>query len=108
MKKSQPKVVPYFTRNLLIEASRLGLEWDFNRQISEEIAEVPDLKYPVVFTLDHHHRHGQPCEAHVRCLISLEPFTDGEVICDVPTDFFNRLPTMRLKKRVAKRIASIR
>ncbi|MGE3408654.1 MAG: hypothetical protein AB7I37_17680 [Pirellulales bacterium] len=107
MKKNQSKV-RYFTRNLLIEASRLGLEWDFNRQISEQIAEVPDRKYPVIFTLDHHHRHGQRCEPHVRCVISLEPFTDGTVICDVPSDFFEKLPTMRLKKRVAKRIASIR
>lgn len=101
MKKSNPKV-RYFTRNLLIEASRLGLEWDFNRQISEQIAEVPDLKYPVMFFMDHHHRHGQPSEPHIRCLISLHPFTDGDVICDVPTDFFEKLPTMRMKRRVAR------
>lgn len=100
MKKS-PSHVRYFTRNLLIEASRLGLEWDYNRQISEQIAEVPDLNYPVTFFMDHHHRHGQPCEPHIRCLISLYPFTDGDVICDVPTDFFNSLPTKRVKRRVA-------
>ena len=41
MKKTKPNT-PYFSRNLLIEASRLGLKWDYNRQISERIAEVPD------------------------------------------------------------------
>jgi len=93
MNSSQTSHVPYFTRNLLIRASRLGIKWDFNRQISEQIAEVPDRKYPVEFA--YHHRHGQPCEAHTRCVISLGPFSDSHVICDVPTDFFNKLPTMR-------------
>lgn len=101
MKKNQSKV-RYFTRQLLMEASRLGLEWDFNRQISEQIAEVPDFKYPVTHSFVHNHRHGQRCEPHVRCVISLEPFTDDMVICDVPTDYFNSLPTRRLKRRVAR------
>ena len=84
----------YFTRNLLIEASRLGLRWDYNRQLSERIAEVPDGKYPVVMSFIHRHRHGQPSEPHVRCLISLEPFSSACVICDMPTEFFEKLPRM--------------
>ena len=85
----------YFTRNLLIEASRLGLQWDYNRQLSEQIAEVPDGKYPVDLAFVHKHRHGQPSEPHVRCVISLEPFSDAAVICDVPTEFFEKLPWVR-------------
>ena len=89
--------VKYFTRSLLIEASRLGLEWDFNRQIDDRIAEVPDLKYPVLRSFVHNHRHGVPCEPHIRCVISLEPMGGDIVICDVPTEFFNKLPAKRLK-----------
>jgi hypothetical protein len=89
---------PYFTRNLLIRASRLGLKWDFNRQFSDEIAEVPDHKYPVEAYFVHNHRHGRPSEPHIRCVISLEPFKDTVVICDVPTKFFEALPRMKAKR----------
>ena len=92
MKKSQ-QTIRYFTRSKLIEASELGLKWDFNRQISKTIAEVPDLKYPVVLHLDHNHRHGHPCEPHIRCVVSLG---DMNMTVDVPTEFFKKLPTIRI------------
>ena len=100
------KTVPYFTRSLLIEVSRLGLEWDYNRQLSERIAEVPDLKYPVEFSFVHRHRHGQPSEPHVRSVISLEPVQGDWVIADVPTEFFDKLPTMtpRANKKAKARV----
>lgn len=88
----------YFTRRLLIEASRLGLRWDYNRQLSERIAEVPDRKYPVDLAFVHRHRHGQP---HVRCVISLGPVQDDWVICDVPTEFFEKLPRVRKARAFA-------
>lgn len=91
------KTIPYFTRKLLIEVSEKGLKWDFNRQLSERIAEVPDLKYPVETFFVHHHRHGLPSEPHIRTVISLKPFKDSLVIADVPTEFFNRLPRMTPK-----------
>ena len=93
----------YFTRNLLIEASRLGLRWDYNRQLSERIAEVPDRKYPVSLAFVHEHRHGLPSEPHVRCVISLEPFSDSVVVFDVPTEFFERLP--RVRKAAVRSVA---
>lgn len=96
MKKST-KSVPYFTRSLLLEVSRNGLEWDYNRQLSERIAEVPDLKYPVEMVLVHRHRHGQPSEAHIRTVISLKPFSNAFVVADMPTEFFDKLPRMTLK-----------
>jgi hypothetical protein len=95
-KKRRTFLTPYFTRKLLIEASRLGLEWDYNRQLSERIAEVPDLKYPVELFFIHTHRYGQPCEPHIRCMISLEPFKKSVVFCDMPFEFFNKLPRMRI------------
>ena len=94
MKKKSQLTVRYFTRSKLIEASQLGVKWDFNRQVSESIAEVPDLKYPVVSSTPHTHRHGQLCEPHIRCVVSLG---DMNVIVDVPTDFFDTLPTQRVK-----------
>ena len=97
MKKNKT-TTPYFTRNHLIQASRLGLKWDFNRQLSDQITEVPDLKYPVEVFLVHNHRHGVRSEPHIRCLISLEPFKDTGVICDVPTKFFEELPKMKSKR----------
>jgi hypothetical protein len=96
--KRRASLIPYFTKKLLIEASRLGVKWDFNRQISERIAEVPDLNYPVVDFLFHDHRYGQPCERHIRCVISLEPFKEDVVFCDMPIEFFKKLPKMRWKK----------
>lgn len=95
-----PKI-PYFTRKLLIEASEKGLKWDFNRQISEQIAEVPDLKYPVIFHMPHHHRRFKRCEEHIRCMISLEPFKKTFVFCDMPIEFFKKLPRMPMNRQVA-------
>ena len=95
--KNKPNT-PYFTRNHLIQASRLGLKWNYNRQISEQIAEVPDLKYPVEQCLIHNHRHGVRCERHIRCVISLAPFKDTFVICDVSTKFFKKLPKVRTQQ----------
>ena len=37
----------FFTRKHLIQAARLGQKWNFNRQLSDQIAEVPDVKFPV-------------------------------------------------------------
>lgn len=89
------KTIPYFTRSLLIQASRLGLEWDYNRQLSERIAEVPDRRYPVEFHFVHTHRHGKACEPHMRCVITLEAIRDSVVIVDVPFEFFDKLPRKR-------------
>jgi hypothetical protein len=107
--KKPTKSIPYFTRNLLIEASRLGLERDYNRQLSEQIAEVPDLKYPVETFFVHRHRHGQPSEPHVRTVISLKPFSNAFMVADVPTEFFEKLPrtTLKVTKKARQRRAKL-
>lgn len=91
MKKKEPNT-PYFTRKLLTEASRMGLEWDYPNQISERIEEVPDQKYLVhdVIKFD-----GTD---FVTCVISLKPFRETVVYCDVPLSFyFKRLPWMHTR-----------
>jgi hypothetical protein len=93
--------VPYFTRQLLMDASRLGVEWDFNRQISEEISEVPSgHKFPVTFFMEHNHRRMKRCEPHVRCVIMLEP--GHSVICDMTCEFFHALPMVRVPARLVE------
>lgn len=94
---AKPNTV-YFTRKHLLQASRLGQKWDFNRQLDDNIAEGPDQKYAVEAFLVHNHRHGVRCEPHIRCMISLAPLDDGAVFCDVPTNYFKKLPKMRSKR----------
>lgn len=106
MKTKISKTTPYFTRDLLIEAARLGIEWNYNRQLSERIAEVPDRKYKIEFCMPHHHRHFVKCEEHIRCVISLAPFRKTVVICDMPVDFFLKLPTMPIKKLGRQRVSA--
>ena len=90
-----------------MEASRLGIEWDFNRQISEKISEVPSgLKFPVTFFMEHNHRRMKRCEPHVRCLILLEP--GRQVICDMTIEFFQALPKVQIRARLLERSKPVR
>lgn len=99
--------VPYFTRGLLMDASRLGIDWDYNRQISEEISEVPSgLRFPVTFFMEHNHRRMKRCEPHVRCVIMLEP--GRHVICDMTIEFFQALPMVRIPARLVERCKPVR
>lgn len=99
--------VPYFTRKLLMDASRLGIEWDFNRQISENISEVPSgLKFPVTFFMEHNHRRMQRCEPHVRCVIQIGP--RQQVICDVTTEFFQSLSMVQVRACLVERSKPVR
>jgi hypothetical protein len=99
--------VPYFTRELLMDASRLGIELDFNRQISENISEVPSgAKFPVTFFMEHNHRRMKRCEPHVRCVIQIGP--RQQVICDVTTDFFKSLPMVQVRACLVERSKPVR
>jgi hypothetical protein len=103
--KQPETATPYLTRSLLIEVSRRGHKWDFNRQLSERIAEVPGGNYPVELFFVHRHRHGEPSEPHIRTVISLEPFSNAFVVADVPIEFFDKLPrfTPRNGKKASRR-----
>lgn len=99
--------IPYFTRKLLMDASRLGIEWDFNRQISEEISEVPTgAKFPVTFYMEHNHRRMKRCEPHVRCVIQIGP--RQQVICDMTIEFFQALPMVRVPARLVESSKPVR
>ncbi len=95
--------VKYFTKSLLVEAARKGPKWGYNRQLATKaIRTLPELNFPVVHTLVHHHKGGKPTKPHVRCLVALrtsENPNDGETVyatVDVPTSFYEQLPIRRI------------
>ena len=97
------KAAKYFTRQLLCEAAEKGEGWDYNRQLDPQaVATLPDLKFPVMHTLPHHHRAGEPCEEHMRCVVYVcrtpdDPAAGEHVVVDVPLDFYERLPVARIR-----------
>lgn len=82
---------PYFTRAKLVAAARKAVVWDYNRQLDEpEVCRLPQGRYPVISSLWHEHRGGEPCELHVRCRVRLAA---GETaMVDVPEAFYAGLP----------------
>lgn len=88
----------FFTQKQLIEAATLGPKWDFNRQIRlAPVQRLPEAKFPVSHTLVHAHRHGQPCQKHVRCIVELGP--NGFLIVDVPIAFYKKLGNAKVNRR---------
>jgi len=88
--------MPYLTRNELIEIADTGVEWDYNRQLcSEKIRQLPDdseIVYPVEHHFLHEHRCFEPCETHMRLVISIP----GSIAtADVPLSYFESLPKAR-------------
>lgn len=98
----------YFTKALLVECANNWDIWDFNRQLSEEVKELPDLFFPVLYAMVHKHAFFKRREAHIRCEVLLSPAPGirmmhgkdaswaGErhsCFVDVPLEFFNDLPT---------------
>lgn len=87
------KKVPFATRKHLVEIADKGEDWDFNRQLCPvAIRQLPDdleLTYPVVLHSTHEHRHGEPCELHMRMMFTLP---DDNAFADVPLEYFDSLP----------------
>lgn len=83
----------YLRRSHLIEIADRADRWDFNRQLdSKAVRTLPKgrgIVYPVSMTLPHEHRHGEPCEPHMRLVVDMPNDT---AIVDVPLDYFNKLP----------------
>src|SRR5262245_11989402 len=98
--------IKYFTKPLLQEAARHAEKWDFNRQLDlDAINAIPDARFPITFTLLHHHRHGEPAETHMRAMVLMND-KGGIAIVDMPLEFWDRLPDVQLptpKERAEKR-----
>jgi hypothetical protein len=85
----------YVTKEHLIDLAKKGLEWDYNRQLDDSIAEVGDFNYPIIAALTHHHKHGERCEEHIRATISIRQSIKSKpeiVLVDMPKDYWNALP----------------
>jgi hypothetical protein len=95
MKRKPFKLVShrYVSRAHLCEIADHADVWDFNRQLdSKAVRTLPKnsgIMYPVSMTLPHKHRHGKPCEPHMRLMIDIK---ETVAFADVPLNYFNELP----------------
>ena len=82
--------VTYFTKDLLIKGNELAKQNGANRQLNDEIEDLPDLKFPVSYSFLH--ERGDLME--VRCAITVgkDEYNLEPVFLDVPLEFFNALP----------------
>jgi hypothetical protein len=79
-----------FSKTALLEAASKGEQWGFNGRLPLPLVDsLPDGEYPAVIVMAHHHRQGQPCEAHCRCGVILN---ERLTTFDVPQWFFEALP----------------
>ncbi len=86
--------LPYLTRRHCLEIADNGDDWNYNRQLDPlAIRTLPSDKncvYPVVCAFIHQHRHGVPCEDHMRLMFEAP---GSPAICDVPMAYAATLPT---------------
>lgn len=65
--------------------------WQYNRQVEPGILQtVPDgAEFDLLPTIMHHHKAGEPCEEHLRCVLSRED--KALAFIDMPDAFFQAL-----------------
>ena len=109
MKKTNFQIdsLPYVRHNHLCEISANGERWDYNRQLdSDAVQRLPQkrhLAYPVVLHFVHEHRHMEPCEPHMRLVIEIR---GDDAICDVPLNYFDKLPKLHVVSKNGKGLFS--
>lgn len=90
------KEMPYLTRRELVEIAYKGVEWEYNRQLcSEKIRRLPndpEIVYPVEHHFLHEHRCFEPCETHMRLVITIP---HSIATADVPLRYFESFPKAR-------------
>jgi hypothetical protein len=108
-KSQKSRTVPYFTNQHLLQACRMGLDSDeasnalkdffpeclHIEAVIDVISEMPDVKHSIEMSFMHY------AEPYVRCVISLaqcEGVNSETAWCDVPVEFFEKLPRMRIKR----------
>ncbi len=96
MKKFAITEMPYLTRKELIEVADRGEGWAYNRQLCSNairgLPDDPEIVYPVEHHFHHDFRCFEPCDTHMRLVISIP----GSIaIADVPLSYFQSLPKAR-------------
>lgn len=96
--------VKYIDKDLLAKINHVSHTiYKYNRTIiPEAIDALPDDKlFPVVFTMLHEHKAGEPCEPHVRVMFAVPtPGNDtglmDRMLLDMDTAFFDMLPEVEV------------
>jgi hypothetical protein len=84
--------VKYFTKDLLMSANRTAIRTNRNRSLyQEKLAELPDLRFPVGFTMIHN-------EVEMRVEIAIGADADNlqTVWLDIPFRTYNALPEVEV------------
>ncbi len=99
--------VKYLSKDQLIQAARLSVKNNYNRQLdAANLTDLGDYNYPIVFSMVHEHRAGVSCDPHMRLIVAIfpDPTTrpDDHQNCavDVPMDFYDALPDYEVVKIV--------
>jgi hypothetical protein len=100
--------IRYFTKALLVRCAKMATKWDYNRQLSMKVRQLPDMHFPVLVSMVHNHRNFVECEEHMRCMVGLAP-GGAALIVDMPVEFFNALPSIRrmVSPEMAKALGQI-
>lgn len=88
------KTYKVFTLNELVKANNIAKKRNYNRQLVDEIADLPlDTIFPITFTMLHEHACGAKVDPHVRCMIGVP---GGSAFIDCDFDLFNNLSEVTL------------
>lgn len=84
--------IKYFTKPLLLAATIIGIERNYNRMLSEDFVRSlkGNLRFPVTFSMLHEHIDGESAEPHVRATVVVSETV--AVTFDVDLALFNNLP----------------
>lgn len=84
--------IKYFTKPLLLAATLVGIDRNYNRMLNPEFVEKLDgaLKFPVVFSMLHEHVAGELADPHIRAVVAY--CANDTLQIDVDLDLFNSLP----------------
>jgi hypothetical protein len=97
-----PVNIKYFTLAQLKLAVRIGEKRDYNRQLDPDfVRNLPDVTYPIVFAMPHHHIAGKPAEEHMRCRVIYN--ADGDAfMLDVAAEVWDALDSVPMPDETPK------
>ena len=88
--------IPVMSKQQLVDANQWAIEIGYNRAVEKDPLEKllnnydEETRFPILLSMPHEHKGGEPCETHMRCEIFLGP-TGPKVLVDVDMDLFQRL-----------------
>lgn len=94
----------YMDKNILTKINHLSETiYHYNRTIIPEAIEaLPDEKmFPIIFSMIHEHRAGEPCEPHMRTMLAVPrpgetEGLDDRMFLDIAMEFYEVLPEIEI------------